>query len=327
MDDEFSHLLDEFQRASQPAYRDSGFVYDSSLSQSRHQALPGHEHYSPSSSYLMHQDLTPQPVTHGHPRRHRSIPQEPNTAASRAPISTNALPDRARSIFPFKTFNAIQSRSFQTLYHTDDNFALSAPTGSGKTVVFELAIIRAIQKHPAGAFKVVYMAPIKALCSERSRDWKSKFQALNLRVEEVTGDSDSASLNAVRDADIIVTTPEKWDSMTRKWKDHEKLVRMIRLPLIDEVHILGKDRGPTLEAVVSRMKSMESEIRLIALSATIPNCRDIAAWLGRSSFHPHVPAQCEEFGEEFRPVKLKRYVIGYDLSANDFQLDAYLGKQ
>ena len=244
-------------------------------------------------------------------------------------VSPRELPDRIASIFPFPLFNAVQSRCFTKVYSTNDNFVLSAPTGSGKTVIFELAIARAILQAQSTDFKVVYMAPLKALCSERKRDWQSRLGPLNVTVGELTGDSDSASaaLKIVRDSQIIVTTPEKWDSITRKWKDHEKLVQMVRLLLIDEVHILDKDRGATLEAVVSRMKSVGAHLRLIALSATIPNCKDIACWLGRSQAEPLTPAVLEEFGEDFRPVKLVKHILAYDSNANDFQFDAHLSKR
>lgn len=242
-------------------------------------------------------------------------------------VAVSDLPDRVRALFPFACFNAVQSRCFSSIYTTDHNFVLSSPTGSGKTVIFELAICRLVLALQGGTFKVVYMAPTKALCAERKRDWKTKFSALGLQCEEMTGDSDIASLHNVQTADIIVTTPEKWDSMTRKWKDHVKLVRIIKLFLIDEVHILGKDRGATLEAVVSRMKSVGSNIRFVALSATVPNFHDVATWLGRDSIHASIPAIRERFGEEFRPVKLQKHVCGYQTNSNAFAFDSTLNKK
>lgn len=57
---------------------------------------------------------------------------------------------------------------------------------------------------------------------------------------------------------IIITTPEKWDILTRRWTDYRGLVGVIKLFLIDEVHILNDEsRGPVLETVVSRMKAIE----------------------------------------------------------------------
>jgi ATP-dependent DNA helicase HFM1/MER3 len=132
----------------------------------------------------------------------------------------------------------------------------------------------------------------------------------------------------VQEATIIVTTPEKWDSITRKWKDHMKLMKMIKLFLIDEVHILREDRGATLEAIVSRTKSVGSSVRFIALSATVPNVGDIAEWLGRSPSHSHEPAVLQKFGEEFRPVKLQRHVIGYGMKqSNEWAFNKFLDKK
>ena len=57
-------------------------------------------------------------------------------------VPTSVLPDRIRSLFPFQYFNAMQSQAFGTLYSSDHNIVLSAPTGGGKTTCFELAIAR-----------------------------------------------------------------------------------------------------------------------------------------------------------------------------------------
>jgi ATP-dependent DNA helicase HFM1/MER3 len=239
-------------------------------------------------------------------------------------VFVTALPDRLRAVFPYLTFNAVQSKCFDRVYKSDDNFVLAAPTGSGKTAVLELAICRAVTKYASGQYKIVYQAPIKALCSERQRDWQKRFSPLGLNCVELTGDSDNADLKNVQSADIIITTPEKWDSMTRKWRDHEKLMRLVKLFLIDEVHILKEDRGAILEAVVSRMKTIGTDVRFIALSATVPNFGDVAAWLGKNAAEPYEPAHHENFGEDFRPVKLKRYVCGYSSNSNDFQFESFL---
>lgn len=132
-------------------------------------------------------------------------------------------------------------------------------------------------------------------------------------------------MRRVGEASIIVTTPEKWDSITRKWHDHQRLLQMVELFLIDEVHILKDVRGATLEAVVSRMKTIGANVRFVALSATVPNSEDIATWLGRSHTNPHVPAHREIFDESFRPVKLEKFVYGFNASGNnDFAFDSFL---
>lgn len=238
-------------------------------------------------------------------------------------VSTSRLPDRISSLYHFPLFNAIQSKCFSIAYESSDNLVLSSPTGSGKTVVLELAIYRLLREHPDHSFKIVYQAPTKSLCSERQRDWHKKFNSLNLRCEELTGDTEQSQLRNVQSADIIITTPEKWDSVTRKWKDHRKLMELVKLFLIDEVHILKEDRGAVLEAVVSRMQSATTDVRFVALSATVPNSDDIATWLGRNSRTKHLPAAREVFGEDFRPVKLEKHVLGLSAAgSNDFAFEA-----
>ncbi|PIG87588.1 DEAD/DEAH box DNA helicase (Mer3) [Aspergillus arachidicola] len=236
-------------------------------------------------------------------------------------VSVHEIPDKYRSLFHFPAFNAIQSKCFQSVYKGDDNIVLAAPTGSGKTVVMELAICRLLNNLKDERFKVIYQAPTKSLCSERFRDWNRKFNSLGLQCAELTGDTDYTQMRNVKNSQIIITTPEKWDSVTRKWKDHARLMQLVKLFLIDEVHILKESRGATLEAVVSRMKTIGSNVRFVALSATIPNSEDVAAWLGKDATNQHVPAHREHFGEEFRPVRLQRFVYGYQSQGNDFAFD------
>ncbi|KAL2813052.1 Sec63 Brl domain-containing protein [Aspergillus cavernicola] len=276
------------------------------------------------------QGMETQRITHSfHPHPVPAACPDPITPFQNIPVSIRGivllsvreLPDNYRSIFHFPVFNAVQSKCFETIYKTDENVVLAAPTGSGKTVVMELAICRLLHTLKDEQFKVVYQAPTKSLCSERFRDWNRKFQSLGLQCAELTGDTDHTKLRNVQNSQIIITTPEKWDSMTRKWKDHARLMQLVKLFLIDEVHTLKESRGATLEAVVSRMKSIGSNVRFVALSATIPNSEDIATWLGRNSTSQHVPAHREHFGEEFRPVILQKFVYGYQSHGNDFAFD------
>jgi ATP-dependent DNA helicase HFM1/MER3 len=249
---------------------------------------------------------------------------KPPTAQGIQLISPHELPDRFRQVFPYELFNAVQSKCFQAVYKTNHNVVIAAPTGSGKTAVLELAICKLVQEFGSGQFKIVYQAPTKSLCSERVRDWEKKFSHLNLPCAELTGDTDASEMRKVGNAAIIVTTPEKWDSITRKWKDYIKLLQLVKLFLIDEVHILKDIRGATLEAVVSRMKSIGTNVRFVALSATVPNSQDIATWLGKDHANDHRPAHRETFGEEFRPVKLQKHVYGFSAKTNDFAFDSIL---
>lgn len=81
------------------------------------------------------------------------------------------------------------------------------------------------------------VAPIKALCSERYTDWMEKFSPLNINCCEVTGDTtEIKDFKDLIDYQLILTTPEKWDSLTRKWQDNKNIVKLINLLFLDEVN-------------------------------------------------------------------------------------------
>ncbi|XP_040000435.1 probable ATP-dependent DNA helicase HFM1 [Xiphias gladius] len=246
------------------------------------------------------------------------------------------IPSKFRSVFnEFPFFNYVQSKALDDVLYTGKNFVLCAPTGSGKTVLFELAIIRLLMEtsEPWRDVKAVYLAPVKALCSQCLESWKKKFGPLGLSCKELTGDTEIDDFFEIQDSHIILTTPEKWDSMTRKWKDN-CLLQLVKLFLIDEVHVV-KDttRGATLEVVVSRMKAVHTyraaqnpdaglSMRFVAVSATIPNISDIADWLSNESG----PATYLDMDESHRPVKLRKVVLGFPCNPNqtEFKFDLSL---
>lgn len=224
------------------------------------------------------------------------------------PISTLHNP-KFESIFSFGFFNPIQTQVFHCLYKTDVNTLIGAPTGSGKTLCAELAMFRLLQDHPGK--KCVYIAPMKALVRERVLDWREKFEKkMGYRVIEVSGDHtpDAAALKA---APILITTPEKWDGITRSWSTRE-YVREVGLVIIDEIHLLGVDRGAVLEAIVTRLKLIsrrsvvrESPARVVGLSTALANAGDVAEWLGIRdeglfNFRPSV-----------RPVPINVHIQGF----------------
>ncbi len=99
---------------------------------------------------------------------------------------------------------------------------------------------------------------------------------------ELTGDT-APDFRAIEKADVIVTTPEKWDGISRSWQNR-KYVQAMRLLVIDEIHLLGDERGPVLEVIVSRTNFIASHtnhnVRIIGLSTALANARDLADWLG-----------------------------------------------
>lgn len=107
---------------------------------------------------------------------------------------------------------------------------------------------------------MLYLAPIRALCQQKVEEWSARFSSLNVTVSELTGDADFSTKNkCIKGAHLIVATPEKWDSYTRKQKNVSEALSGYSLLLLDEVHCVGDlERGAILECVVSRLKTFTS---------------------------------------------------------------------
>jgi activating signal cointegrator complex subunit 3 len=99
-------------------------------------------------------------------------------------------------------------------------------------------------------FKVVYVAPMKALAAEMTSAFGRRLRTLGIAVRELTGDM-QLSKRELEETQIVVTTPEKWDVLTRKGSE-VSMAAAVRLLIIDEVHLLNDDRGPVIETLVAR---------------------------------------------------------------------------
>lgn len=253
------------------------------------------------------------------------------------PLPTTVLQDkRYEQLFgTIDTFNPVQTQLFHVLYHTDGPVFLGAPTGSGKTMIAELALLRMKKLHNNGI--CVYIAPLKSLARQRLREWKKRFgdSSVNWNVLELSGDThhDQKSLQS---ADVLVCTPEKWDLISRNWRggsnSGKAFVKRVRLLIIDEIHLLGEERGAVLEAIVSRTrfisKYLEQEkrrkvsaidteshesVRIVGLSTAVANPHDLANFIGvdvdgnsKSSNHG-----LYNFRPSIRPVPTTIHVQGY----------------
>ncbi|KAI4978689.1 hypothetical protein ZWY2020_015442 [Hordeum vulgare] len=208
--------------------------------------------------------------------------------------------------------NRVQSKVYDTALFKPDNILLCAPTGAGKTNVAVLTILHQIGLHMKDGefdnskYKIVYVAPMKALVAEVVGNLSARLKDFNVNVRELSGDQ-NLTKQQIDDTQIIVTTPEKWDIVTRKSGDRT-YTQMVKLLIIDEIHLLHDNRGPVLESIVSRtvrqIETTKEHIRLVGLSATLPNYEDVAVFLRVRSeglFH---------FDNSYRPCPLAQQYIG-----------------
>lgn len=117
------------------------------------------------------------------------------------------------------------------------------------------------------------------------------------------------SKSEIQQTQMLVTTPEKWDVITRKGAGDVALISLVKLLIIDEVHLLHGERGPVVEALVARtlrlVESTQNMIRIVGLSATLPNYIDVARFL---RVNPMVGLFF--FDSRFRPVPLEQQFVG-----------------
>ena len=152
---------------------------------------------------------------------------------------------------------------FPIAFKQSRNLLVAAPTGAGKTNIALLTILREVSLHVPDAatqtnpamwnmkdkqFKIIYIAPLKALASEIVDKFTSALSYLGIRVSELTGDM-SMTKQEIQETHIIVSTPEKWDVVTRKT---DGMMNLVNCMIIDEIHLLNDERGLVLECLVSR---------------------------------------------------------------------------
>ena len=169
------------------------------------------------------------------------------------------------------------------------NIVVASPTASGKTFIAEMAMLNGVIRNRK---KAVYVAPLRALVSEKYEEFKEAYPFLKIAMS--IGDLDSLD-HWLSGYDIVFVSTEKFDSLIRhglSWLDDVGCV------VVDEVHMLDDPgRGPTLEILITKLRRLCPSAQLLALSATIGNSRELAEWL-----------DAELVESDYRPVRLEKGV-------------------
>lgn len=194
---------------------------------------------------------------------------------------------------------ALRLQGYESLYPPQElalphaisgrNVVLAVPTASGKSLVAYIAILNSV----LSGGKAIYIVPLRALASEKFEDLR-KFEDLGVRVGISVGDYDADDPTLER-FDVIVSTSEKIDSLLRHKTSWLEKVSVV---IADEIHLINDpDRGPTLEVTLTKFRMVNPKAQIIALSATIKNSDEIAAWL-----------DAVNITSDWRPVPLKEGV-------------------
>ncbi|KAF9021753.1 translation repressor [Hymenopellis radicata] len=194
------------------------------------------------------------------------------------------VPDMAHK-YPFE----LDTFQKQAVYHLEmgDSVFVAAHTSAGKTVVAEYAIALA-EKHMTRA---IYTSPIKALSNQKFRDFKQTFSSNSVGI--LTGD---VQINP--EASCLIMTTEILRSMLYKGAD---LIRDVEFVIFDEVHYVNDaERGVVWEEVIIMLPD---HVNIILLSATVPNTREFADWVGRTKKKDIYVISTAQ-----RPVPLEHYL-------------------
>lgn len=190
------------------------------------------------------------------------------------------------SKYDFNDLRPCQEKAINAGLFAGKNLVVCTPTASGKTLIAEIACLKNIIE---GKGRAIYIVPLKALASEKYKDFKEAYPYV--RIGLAIGDLDSRD-EFLNHCDLIIATAEKMDSLIRH---RVPWIKEIHTVIVDETHLLNDaGRGPTLEILITILKNILSEYQIIALSATIGNPEILAEWL-----------DAELVEDDWRPVKLK----------------------
>lgn len=189
----------------------------------------------------------------------------------------------------FGSLSPIQEKAIRAGLLEGKSILVCAPTASGKTLVGSMALINIL-----GKGKGVYVVPLKALGTEKYREFSALLEGTPYTVALSTGDVEGDE-KRISKADILVLTSEKLDSLLR---DRHDWISQVKVVVVDEIHLLqDQSRGPTLEIVITLLKMLYSP-QIVGLSATIGNPEELARWL-----------EAELVFDTWRPVVLEQGIF------------------
>ncbi|MFW9956658.1 MAG: DEAD/DEAH box helicase [Candidatus Odinarchaeota archaeon] len=185
----------------------------------------------------------------------------------------------------------VQSMAIDRGLLEGQSIMVSSPTGSGKTLIGEMAVLRAVTCGRKGLFLV----PLRALAVQIFRTMQERYEHLGISIGLSTGDFQNNG-DDLAEYDVIVTTYERADSLLRS---RSSWLSELGTVVIDEIQTLSElGRGARLESFIIRIKRTIEDLQIVALSATTGAPEELAEWL-----------DCHLVISDDRPVPLVYRVI------------------
>ena len=205
-----------------------------------------------------------------------------------------------QKLFPFE-LDEFQHKAIAALSQ-GKSVVICAPTGSGKTLIGEYAIHRALSHGK----RVFYTTPLKALSNQKFRDFQEQFGTGDSRkIGLLTGDT---IVNP--NAEVVVMTTEIFRNMLYETPIGQlgTTLEDVEAVVLDECHYISdRFRGTVWEESIIYCPP---QIQLVALSATIGNPQELTDWITevRNSHSNNTEKyKCELINSNFRPVPLRYY--------------------
>lgn len=213
--------------------------------------------------------------------------------------------------YPFEEFNPVQAATLPYA-HQGCNLIVGANTSAGKTICAELLMDHTLRQPTHN--RVIYLSPLKSLTQEKYEDWQARYPECEITI--LTGDYtlSEAMKTKLAKSHIIVMTSEMCDSRTRRMNSEKNFwLREVGLVIVDESHILSTGRGHAVESGIMRFTRINKDARVLFLSATMPNCAELAEWLTKLN-----GKATEVVFSTWRPVTLEMHYMGHRVADRDY---------
>eukprot|EP00736_Rhodelphis_marinus_P010047 Rmarinus@m.17058 len=238
------------------------------------------------------------------------VKEEPTSSIDATRIISKEVPEAARCLrywdVPEEIDAMYKKQGVTTLYAWQAeclseyknsfkrNLLYSAPTSGGKTLVSEVLMINTLFPSTwPKPLKVIFILPFVSICVEKVKYFKTILEPKRCKVKGFY----SSQGGDDKDADLMVCTIEKANGIVNRIIEEERLDHL-GMVVVDELHMMGdRSRGYILELLLTKLRFLAPNVKIVGMSATLPNLDELASWLDARLY------RCP-----FRPVRLVEYV-------------------